>query len=101
MVDKRARLLVRDRYQLPAAENIGVTVMLGSIIAFLGHIKSKSPEEFDPGKFVVTPIVGAIVGIMAAQCGYTYAQTVTWLITSGFMLWIEYAGKAIVRRFWK
>jgi hypothetical protein len=63
--------------------------------------KEKPAEVFDPAKFVVTPIVGAIAGIMAVCYGYTYAQTVTWLVTSGFMLWIEYAGKSIVRRFWK
>ena len=94
-------LFIGDRYELPTAENISVSVMLGVVIAFLGYIKSKPPEEFDPAKFIVTPIVGAIAGTMAARYGYTYEQTVTWLVTSGFMLWIEYAGKSIVRRFWK
>lgn len=67
----------------------------------LGYDTEAEFEDFDPAKFIVTPVVGVIAGIMAARYVYTYAQTVTWLVTSGFMLWIEYAGKSIVRRSWK
>jgi hypothetical protein len=63
--------------------------------------KEKPAEDFDPAKFVITPFIGVIAGIMAARYGYTYQQTITWLVTSGFMLWIEYAGKSIIRQFWK
>lgn len=91
---------VGDRYEIIAAENVAMTVLIAVIISFLGYLKSTPPESFDPVKFMVTPIVGVIAGIMTALYGYTYAETTTWLISSGLMLWIEFLGKALVRRVW-
>ncbi len=93
-------LFAAQRYEMAAAENVGVTVMMGVVVAFLGWMKNNPPETFSPTKFVVTPLIGVLAGLMSAFMGYSYEQTVTWLVSSGLMLWIEFAGKSIARRLW-
>ena len=93
-------LFAAQRYEMAAAENVGVTVMMGVVVAFFGWMKNNPPETFSPTKFVITPLIGILAGLMSAFMGYSYEQTVTWLVSSGLMLWIEFAGKSIVRRLW-
>lgn len=38
-------------------------------IATLGYLKMTKPEEFDPVKFLVTVVVGAISGYLAFALG--------------------------------
>ena len=67
-------------------------------IATLGYLKVVKPEEFDPVKFLVTVIVGAISGYFAYALGWTQEVIAAWFATTGIIVWIEYGLKAFVRR---
>ena len=67
-------------------------------IATLGYLKMTKPEEFDPVKFLLTVIVGAISGYLAFALGWTQEAIAAWFATTGIIVWIEYGLKAFVRR---
>ena len=67
-------------------------------IATLGYLKVVKPEEFDPVKFLVTVIVGAISGYFAYALGWTQEVIAAWFATTGIIVWIEYGLKTFVRR---
>ena len=54
--------------------------------------------QFDPVKFPVTVIVGAISGYLAYALGWTQEVIAAWFATTGIIIWIEYGLKTFVRR---
>ena len=78
---------------------IGYSTFIGVVIAFFGY--AKSGEPFDPEKFIITPIVGAITGVVMGIYGFDYSQAQIWLQNAGVLSLVEIVGKAIVRRLWK
>ena len=78
---------------------IGYSTFIGVVIAFFGY--AKSGEPFDPEKFIITPIVGAITGVVMGIYGFDYTTAQTWLQNAGVLSLVEIIGKAIVRRLWK
>jgi hypothetical protein len=67
-------------------------------VATLGYLKLTRPEEFDPVKFLLTVIVGALSGYLAHAMGWTQEAIAAWFATTGIIVWIEYSLKTFVRR---
>ncbi len=67
-------------------------------VATLGYLKLTRPEEFDPLKFLLTVIVGAISGYLAYALGWAQEVIAAWFATTGIIVWIEYGLKTFVRR---
>lgn len=87
--------------ELPQLKAIGYSVFIGVIIAFLGFAKSSNPnEQFSPDKLVITPITGLFAGIVMAFWQLDYSSAFVWMANTGVLTWIEFVGKAIVRRLW-
>lgn len=67
-------------------------------VATLGYLKVTKPENFDPAKFLVTVVIGAISGYMAFGLGWTQEAIAAWFVTTGIIVWTEYGLKTFVRR---
>ena len=67
-------------------------------VATLGYLKVTKPEEFDPVKFLITVVVGAISGYLAFGLGWTQEAIAAWFVTTGIIVWLEYGLKTFVRR---
>jgi hypothetical protein len=93
-------VVIADHVDLPELKVIGYSVFVGVLMAYLGYAKSQPMEAFDAEKFIITPITGVFAGIAIAFFGYSYAEALTWLANIGVLALVEFAGKAIVRRFW-
>src|SRR3990167_8408690 len=62
--------------------------------------RAKGPiENFDQQKFLLTALLGAVVGGIAAYRGWDYASAETWFATIGGVVAVEYIGKAVWRSF--
>lgn len=70
----------------------------GAIIAALGYARLAGKEDFDEKKFLQTAIIGAVVGGVGADAGWTYSQAYEWASTMGLITIIEYIKKAVWRR---
>jgi uncharacterized membrane protein len=73
-------------------------LVIGLITALLGYFKNEKPENFDPKKFVLTLLIGVIVGGVAGGSGLSYDEAYAWAATAGILVWVEFFGKAIIRR---
>ena len=72
----------------------------GVAIAGLGYLKTKK-ETFSMSKFGETVIIGAIVGAGSGVTGLNYADSDAWFQSSGLIVVVDWALKAIVRKFKK
>ena len=73
-------------------------IMNAIFIATLGYLKVTKPEDFDPIKFLLTVIVGAISGYLIFALGWSEEAVKAWFATTGIIVWIEYTLKTFVRR---
>jgi len=74
----------------------------GAIVGFLGWLSQrKQPdgtlEKFDPVQLMVTVLVGAGIGAIAAWRGKSFSDVETWIQNSGYVTLAEIALKAIWR----
>jgi hypothetical protein len=95
-----APVVIADHVELPELKTVGYSVFIGLVMAMLGYAKSDPLESFAPEKFLITPITGIFAGVAMAFLGYSYGEALTWLGNLGVLALIEFAGKAIVRRYW-
>ncbi len=94
-------ILIGEAQNIPEAKTIGYSVTIGVVIAFLGYAKSSNPEEqFSPDKLIITPITGLFAGIVMAFWQVGYSSALVWMANTGVLTWIEFVGKAVVRKFW-
>jgi hypothetical protein len=73
-------------------------IINATFVATFGYLKVVKPEEFDPVKFLLTVIVGAISGYLTFALGWTQEAIAAWFATTGIIVWIEYGLKTFVRR---
>jgi len=93
--------LIGEVQEIPELKVIGYSVTIGVVMAFLGYAKSSNPnEQFSPQKLVITPITGALAGIVMVIWKLDYGSALVWMANTGVLTWIEFIGKAVVRRFW-
>ncbi|HXX93916.1 MAG TPA: hypothetical protein VEN81_09795 [Planctomycetota bacterium] len=92
----------------PAAATTSTTAAIllaalnGAIVGFLGWLSQrKQPdgtlEKFDPVQLMITVLVGAGVGAIAAWRGKSFNDVETWIQNSGYVTLAEIALKAIWR----
>jgi ABC-type xylose transport system permease subunit len=80
------------------ATGISVGLLVGLVTALLGYFKSEKPENFDGKKFALTLLIGVIVGGIAGGSGLSYDEAYAWAATAGILVWTEFFGKALIRR---
>jgi len=94
-------ILIGEVQDIAELKVIGYSVTIGVVIAFLGYAKSSDPNQpFSPEKLVITPLTGALAGIVMAFWKVDYGSALVWMANTGVLTWIEFIGKAVVRRFW-
>jgi len=77
---------------------IFISVLIAVITSLLGYFRNTPPEAFNPGKFMATLIIGAIVGFMTSAFGWTYEETTQWLATSGLIVWVYWIAEIVAKR---
>lgn len=55
-------------------------------VATLGYLKMTKPEDFDPVKFLMTVIVGAISGYLIYALGWSEEAVKAWFATTGIIV---------------
>jgi hypothetical protein len=77
----------------------------GAAFAIFGYIKANKIEDFDTKKFLLTIIIGAVIGGVAGFSGMTFVNAEAWLINmgilTGLIFFVENGIKIIWRRFFK
>lgn len=74
----------------------------GIVAAFGGWAKTRAKgpgEGFDNQKFVITVILGAVIGGIGAVRGWDYSQAYVWLANIGGVVMVEHFGKAVWRSY--
>ena len=78
-------------------KGVAIGVLEGITVAALGYAKNNKQESFDNKKFFKTVLLGAFIGGGAALSGVTYDEFQDYAETTGLLVLIEYASKAVWR----
>lgn len=84
--------------ELTLGAPVFISFIMAVVTSLLGYFKNTPPENFNPGKFLATILIGTVIGLLTGALGWTYETATEWLASSGLTVWIYWFANIVANR---